>query len=212
MVIYMTRTLRRGLTQKLLLATVTALLIISGLGLMDISPVGKVNAATLSFALDSEEVNVTILRDASVDIDYHFKFSSVTFLDGVDIGLPNSYYDPGSAAAYIIVNGVRYSPDLIHASPYVNPGMAVEIGSLQNTIQDHGSAFDLFFHINNPHMVYLNDQVPDTVGVSFRPTWFDTSYQIGNTGVLTERLFFPIGFSNASQAVWLEGHPWDSLD
>jgi hypothetical protein len=89
--------------------------------------------------------------------------------------------------------------------------MAVEFSSgLQNIIQAAGS-FDLFFHVNNPHMVYLNTLVNNTVGVSFRPTWFDSSLQQGNTGVLVERLIFPIGFANETQAYWLQDHPWDSL-
>ena len=89
--------------------------------------------------------------------------------------------------------------------------MAVEFGSgLQSVIQTVGS-FDLYFHVNNPHMVYLNTLVNNTVGISFRPNWFDSTLQQGSTGVLVERIIFPIGFDNESQAYWLQDHPWDSL-
>ncbi|MFA5313964.1 MAG: hypothetical protein WC375_11740, partial [Methanomassiliicoccales archaeon] len=176
-----------------------------------LSPIGNASAASYSFSLTSEEVNVTVLRDGSIDIDYHFIFTNVNGLDGVDVGLPNTHYDPLSAYAIIIVDGVVYSPDMVHDSPYIDVGMAVEFGSnLQSIIEDHGS-FELFFHVNNPHMVYENELIAGTVGVSFRPTWFDPSAQVGITGVLTSRLVFPEGFTNMSQALWIESNVWDEL-
>ncbi|MFA5313702.1 MAG: hypothetical protein WC375_10385, partial [Methanomassiliicoccales archaeon] len=176
-----------------------------------LSPVGNVSAASYSSSLSYEEVNVTVLRDGSVDIDYHFIFTNVDGLDGVDVGLPNSHYDPLSADAMLVVDGVEYSPEMVHDSPYIEVGMAVEFGSyLRSVIEDHGS-FELFFHVNNPHMVYENEHAADTVGVSFRPTYFDPSAQVGTTGVLISRFIFPEGFINASQALWVESGPYDDL-
>ena len=188
-----------------------AVMVFGGLSILNMTPVGNASAADYSFSLPLEEVNVTVLRDGSVDIDYHFVFTNVGYLDGVDVGMPNKYYDGSSASAYIIVDGTRYEPSQIHDSPYVTPGMAVEFGtSLQSLIRSTGT-FELYFHVNNPHMVYKNDKVNGTVGVSFRATWFDPSYQIGNTGNLVQKIIFPIGFNNASEALWLENNPWDSL-
>ncbi len=200
-----------GSSRKLLMVAVSALLIISCLGLIGSSPIGKADAASLSFSVAAEDVNVTVVRDGSVDIDYHFLFTGVSGLDGVDIGMPNSFYNLSTATSRIVVHGTTYAPALVHVSPNIDQGVAVEFSSaLQATIQNAGT-FDLYFHINNPHMVYLNTLVNNTVGVSFTPTWFDSSYQQGNTGVLVERLIFPVGFDNESQAYWLQDHPWDSL-
>ena len=200
---------------RFLALTVSLLLIaaavLGSLSALHTSPVGEAEAAEYSFSLAREEVNVTVLRDGSVDIDYYFHFTNVGFLDGVDIGLPNRYYDEGSANARIIVDGAEHSPSQVHESPYVDVGMAVEFGSLlQSAIQDHGE-FQLYFHVNNPHMVYLNELVNDTVGVSFRATWFDPEFQAGPTGVLVQRLIFPEAFVDDSLALWYENNPWDQI-
>jgi hypothetical protein len=135
----------------------------------------------------------------------------VAYLDGVDIGMPNDYYDLSSAQAHIVVNGEARQPSQIHTSPYVSPGIAVEFDQITiGDIQSYGT-FELFFSVNNPHMIYNNTLVPETAGVRFRPTWFSTQFQIGNTGMLEENFIFPAGFDNASQAVYLQGFPWHSM-
>ena len=180
----------RFLTVNIVLLLLISSLALGGLGVMHQSPVGEARAADYSFSVEREEVNVTVLRDGSVDIDYYFLFTNVGFLDGVDIGLPNYHYDPSTADARIVVNNVEYSPSQIRESPYVETGMAVEFdNSLQNIISNAGD-FELYFHINNPHMVYENELVNDTVGVSFRPTWFDPEFQVGPTVTLVQRLIF----------------------
>ena len=110
MVSKMERALANGSVRKLLLFAVTALLVISCLGVIGVSPVGNAKAASTTFSVASEEVNVTVVRDGSVNIDYHFHFTGVSGLDGVDIGMPNTYYDAASATANIVVQGTDYAP------------------------------------------------------------------------------------------------------
>jgi hypothetical protein len=164
---------------------------------------GEAVGESYSFSLTEERVNVTVLKDGSVDIDYYFNFTNVGFLDGVDVGLPNDRYDLSSASADVIVEGAFVPPDQFYwePSPYIDVGVAVQfLPVLTNAISDAGT-FELFFHINNPQMVYLNEKVNDTVGVSFRPTWFDPNYQVGDTALLESRMMFPQGFTNESQAL-----------
>jgi len=175
-----------------------------------ISPIARSSAQTYDFSTDQELVDVHVMKDGSVDIDYILNFTNYGYLDGVDIGLPNKYYDESSATAQIVVGGNIYSPSRIHPSPNVPIGLAVEFDS--NTISAVSSnSLTLKFHVNNPHMVYENEIVKGTVGIKFTPTWFDSSVQRGNTGLLQARIFFPEGYTNTSSAVYLLNHPWDSI-
>jgi len=169
---------------------------------------------TYRFSVPREYVDVHIKKDGSIDIDYTIDFVNYADLDGVDIGLPSKYYDLGSARASISVGGASYEPSNIRASPYVEIGVAVEFGSNVRSLienQPGGAPLTLYLHVNNPHMVYLNELQDGTVGIRFRPTWFDPAYQQGATGQLRSRIFFPPGFTNLSQAVWLQDRPWDNI-
>jgi len=169
---------------------------------------------TYRFSVPREYVDVHIRKDGGVDIDYTIDFVNYADLDGVDIGLPNKYYDLGSARATITVQGVPYSPSNLRASPYLEIGVAVEFGSnLRSRIENApgGAALTVAFHVSNPHMVYENEIQAGTVGIRFRPTWFSSSYQQGTVGELRSRIFFPPGFTNLSQAVWLQDRPWDNI-
>jgi len=191
--------------------SVAILLVVSFLGALVVLP-STSRGQTYSFVTNSEYVDVHIKKDGSVDIDYTFNFTNYGYMDGVDVGLPNEYYDTTSATATITVNGVDYQPALIHKSPNVDIGLAVEFTSqTQDAIQAY-SVFLLRFHVNNPHMVYENEIVKGTVGIKFRPTWFSETYQQGLTGVLQARIFFPEGFTSASEAVYLQDRVWNSIE
>jgi hypothetical protein len=191
--------------------SVAVLLVVSFVGALVMLP-GNSAAQTYSFATNSEYVDVHILKDGSVDIDYTFTFTNYGYMDGVDIGLPNQYYDASTGTATITVDGVDYQPALIHKSPNVKIGMAVEFtAQTQDAIQAH-SVFSLKFHVNNKHMVYENEIVKGTVGIKFRPTWFSETYQQGPTGFLQARIFFPQGFANASEAVYLQDRVWNTIE
>ncbi len=143
----------RLITFNVVILLLITSLALGGLGAFDLSPAGEARAADYSFSVQREEVNVTVLRDGSVDIDYYFRFTNVGSLDGVDIGLPNSHYDPNTAYATVVVGSVEYSPSQVHESPYVDVGMAVEFSSTLQSIIHSAGDFGLYFHVNNPHMV-----------------------------------------------------------
>jgi hypothetical protein len=190
----------------LLLLIVTASAFVAPQG-----PLGTAQAATPSFSLPEERVNVTVLQDGSVNIDYIFRFTNVQSLDGVDIGMPNPLYNLSTATARIVVGGTEQVITSIRTSPFIKTGVAVEFDpSTASTIQSAGS-FDLYFHINNPHMVYRNDAVPGTAGVKFVPTWFNSQYQVGPTGLLNASIVLPAAMTNLSEALPLTNQPFNGL-
>src|SRR4030066_2222914 len=89
-------------------------------------------AQTYSFSLPQETVNVYWNQDGTSSIDYIFVFTNDSFaspIDYVDIGVPNENYDLNSVVADVdgqVINDIE-------KSPYVDPGIAVGLGS--NTIQ-----------------------------------------------------------------------------
>ena len=48
-------------------------------------------------------------------------------------------------------------------------------------------------------------------GVAFTPTWFNTQYQNGKTGLLNASIILPVGMTDLSQATWLKNQPFDGL-
>jgi len=179
------------------LATVVVMLVVmSQLVLLLQAPA---QGLTYRFSVPKEYVDVHIRQDGGIDIDYTIDFVNYADMDGIDIGLPNKYYDLNSARASLTVQGASYAPSGISASPYLEVGVAVELGSsARSQIENRqgGAPFTLYFHITNPHMVYENEIVSGTVGIRFRPTWFGSSYQQGPVGGLRTRIFFPPGFSD----------------
>jgi hypothetical protein len=165
-----------------------------------------------SFQLDYELAEVHINKDGGVDISYLFNFTNSGSIDGVDIGLPNYHYDQSSAYAAIMVAGVTYEPKLIHPSPYVPIGLAVEFDQNAISAINAYGAFKVYFSVSNPHMVYLNELVNGTAGIRFRPTWFNPDFQVYSTKILEQKIYFPEGFNISSEAYYLQGRPWDSLD
>jgi hypothetical protein len=90
-------------------------------------PVGA-SAQSYSFAVPTEDVQVYWNPDGSLTIDYTFVFqndSGASAIDYVDVGVPNANYELGSVTADI---GGRTLTD-IQTSPYVDPGVAVGLGS-----------------------------------------------------------------------------------
>jgi hypothetical protein len=124
----------------------------------------------------------------------------------------NRYYDKGSAEAYVMVGEKRYEPEKIRRSPYVTIGLAVEFtDECRDAIEISPTRFTLHFSVNNPHMVYVNEQRDGTVGIRFRPTWFNPNYQDGSTTRLEVRVILPEGHTLLTSTYPLEDRPWDDI-
>jgi hypothetical protein len=132
-------------------AIVSSMLVLIALCAISLPIAQDGKAQNYSFSLSEERVNVTVLKDGSVGIHYFFSFTNVDYLDGVDIGMPNSYYDASSASARIFVNGIEHFPkNPVGPSPYVNPGMAVEFSVSTIIAIQNAHSFQLDFTVS-PH-------------------------------------------------------------
>lgn len=143
--------------------------------------------AEYRFAVERNASVVTIQRDGSVDVEYELRFRCSPGgrpIDIVDIGLPNERYDLQTARAEF--NGRALSS--IRQSEVVDCGVEIP---LPQPIQP-GESGTLYFHINNPHMVYQDRQDADYAGIEFSPTWYDARYAQGTTD-LSVTIRFPEG-------------------
>lgn len=160
------------------------------------------------FTVEREEAQVTVRDDGSVDIDYTFVFINHGQLDGIDVGLPNRYYDADSAWARVEIDGVSYEPREVRRSPYVDIGMAVEFTDGCRRAAETGDAtVTVRFHVNNPHMVYDNELRDGTAGLRFRPTWFSSDFQRGSTGSLVIWIVGPEGHTDLNATYYIAGAP-----
>jgi hypothetical protein len=162
------------------------------------------SAQSYSFAVPTEDVQVYWNADGSVTIDYTFVFqndSGASAIDYIDVGVPNANYDLGSVTADI---GGRSLTD-IQQSPYVNPGVAVGLGSASIRSGQSGT---LHVHIGKVTGVLYPDDTDSTYASAvFSPTWFDSAYVHGSTN-LTVTYHLPPGVGPDAPRYHLPSSNW----
>jgi hypothetical protein len=130
-----------------------------------------------SFSVPENRVDLYIEYDGTARIVYDLTLANdpgAHEIDAVDIGVPNSTYSLGEAQASI--NGTPLSA--FSNSPYVTPGIAVELGS--HAIQP-GQTGTLYFETVVRDLVYQDEEDDEYASVEFSPTWFDSSVVHGTT-------------------------------
>ncbi len=146
-------------------------------------------AANLRFQVTQEVVNFYVNSNGTATIEYYYNFLNDpgSLIDYVDIGVPNSNYSLGNVSAD--VNGDKLTD--ISASPYVNPGVAIGLGS--HTIQS-GATGQLHVVIANvPNMFYEADTSKNNLpyaSFNFTPNSFGSQYAYSTTD-LTVNIFLP---------------------
>jgi hypothetical protein len=173
----------RGPRRRILISLLLALLLVSALPL-------PVMAADYSFTVDKNIVNVHILADGSIDIEYWLTFTvdaGARPIDVVDIGMPKGSFNRGDVIASL--DGTPITN--IEKSPYVDYGFAVNLGS--NKIPA-GQSGTLYVKANCREMVYPDSSDEAYASMVFRPTWFSQQLSHGSTE-LTVSIFFPPGVS-----------------
>jgi hypothetical protein len=172
--------LRRSLTRALAVALCLSALIL-------LLPTDCVRAQDYSFTVPSNLVSVYIQEDGSVDIVYDITFTNdpgAHVIDIVDIGMPNDYYDLSSAKATI--DGLPVTG--IYKSEWLKTGVEIHLGSNQILPGETGT---VHLEINNPHMVYQDDQDQEYASVRFYPHFYeDTGH---GTMYLRMTMNFPPG-------------------
>ncbi len=132
------------------------------------------------FQVPEQAVVVTINTDGSVNIDYTIKFfndSGAHAIDAVDIGLPNYDYQLKNISAD--VNGIAINR--ITDSPYVSPGIAVELQN--NEIPAGGSGIVHVYIQNVKNVIYpaTQQESEEYASLVFSPSWFGSEYCYGKT-------------------------------
>ncbi len=140
------------------------------------------------FSVPRNYSDVYINYDGSITIGYQITFTcdyAAHPIDIVDIGLPNDSYDISSAKAWINSRPISE----IYPSTYIDTGVEVHLGA--NTIQP-GQTGTLIFQINNPRMVFTDDDNSEYASVEFSPTWYGSSFTHDVTDLMVN-FHFPQG-------------------
>jgi len=151
----------RGMWAAVLLA-VTLLVVLAPVGL----------AQDYSFNLKDNRVDVYINGDGTVDIVYDLTFTpdpGSHRIDVVDVGMPNDSYRLANIRA--AVDGVPLTD--ISNSPYVKPGIAVELGPHAIRPGETGTV-----HVEAvvENLVYPDSKDDEYASFEFAPTWFDSQF------------------------------------
>jgi len=152
-----------------------AIMIIVALSLTVLSPM--VLAQDYRFNLAENRVHLYINGDGTAQIVYDMTFVNdpgADPFDVVDVGMPNSTYSLSEIRASI--DGVPLGN--ISDSPYVKPGVAVELGS--HAIPPGGSG-TLHLEATVRDLIYQDSKDAEYASIEFAPTWFDSQFVHGPT-------------------------------
>ena len=144
-------------------------------------------AQDYSFTVNSNISSVYIQEDGSADIVYDVTYTNdpgAHVIDIADIGLPNDYYDLSTARATIDGKPVTG----IYKSEWLKTGVEIHLGS--NQIMP-GQTGTVHLEINNPHMVYQDDQDQEYASVRFYPHYYGETGH--GTTYLRVSFYFPPG-------------------
>jgi len=169
-------------------------------------PAANIYAQSYSFSLPEEYVDIYWNEDGTSSIDYLFVFINnpdAPPIEFVDVGIPNPNYDLNSVVAYI--NGIEIKD--IEKSPYVVPGVAVNLGN--NAIPPGQSGEVRVFIGRVRDVLYPDDQDDQYVSAVFGTSYFEPGTVTGSTD-LTVRFHFPPSLK-PEEPRWHEAPPgWPS--
>lgn len=134
-------------------------------------------AQDYSFNVEKNQVDLYINPDGTIDIVYELTLVNdpgAHPIDFVDVGMPNDSYSLSGVRAS--VDGVPLT-DIEH-SPYVQPGIAVGLGS--HTIPP-GQTGTLRLEATVSDLIYQDSKDAEYASFEFSPTWFGSEYVHGPT-------------------------------
>lgn len=148
-------------------------------------------ALALRFNVPTSTADLFINADGTATVEYTYVFDNTSGgdpIDAVDIGMPTTSYDLSSASG--TVNGQPV--ESIEKSPYVDPGIALNLGS--GTIQA-GQTGQVQAHIGVIKRILFkaSEKEAEAYGsFQFQPNFFDSQYVSGQTD-MTVTLHLPPG-------------------
>lgn len=175
------------------------------------SATSPVAAQSLRFEVESATADVYIAADGTAAIEYSYIFvnsRSGSPIDAVDIGLPTREYSLGRVTA--TVNGEPITQ--IEVSPYVDPGVALMLGSraippgergtVQMRVEGIGSLLYKTNKVENAEEPYASFQ--------FSPNSFGSEFVSGQTN-WTITLHLPPGLTD-QEPRWFTPEKWPGSD
>ncbi|GAB4405340.1 MAG: hypothetical protein OHK0052_27390 [Anaerolineales bacterium] len=137
-------------------------------------------AQTYYFQVNGIFVHVYWEADGTATIDYLFDFtnsSSASPIDYVDVGIPNANYSLSNVSADVegyILKDIGYSP-------YVDPGVAIGLGSRAIAPGQRGKVHVVIRNVER--VLFQDDRDSSYASAVFSPTWFGSQYVYGETRV-----------------------------
>jgi hypothetical protein len=152
-----------------------AMLLLMALCLVVLSPVAL--AQNYQFNVQENQVHVYIEPDGTVRIVYDMVLANdpgAPPMDVIDLGMPNSTYNLSEIQAS--VDGVQLFD--IEDSPYVKPGVAVNLGA--HAIQP-GQTSTFHLEATVEDLIFQDEQDAEYASFEFSPSWFDSEFVHGTT-------------------------------
>lgn len=166
-----------------------ALIALLALSLSVLAPIAV--AQNYRFNVQENRVDLYINQNGTVQIVYDLTFAndpSASPIDVVDVGLPNDTYRLSEIRASL--DGANLSN--ISESPYVDHGVAVDLGS--HDIRP-GQTGTLHVEATVRDMLYQDTDDDEYASIEFSPTWFDSQFVRGTTR-LEVNFHFPPGLTS----------------
>ena len=145
-------------------------------------------AQTYTYSLPQQFIDLYINEDGTYSIDYLFIFvndPSGPTIEYVDVGVPNDNYDLNSVAAF--ANGVELTD--IEESPYVDPGVAVGLGSQSIPAGQSGEVRVFIARVRD--VLYPDDEDEAYASARFSPNFFEGGSISGGTETILTYHFPP---------------------
>ncbi len=169
-----------------------------------------VMAQTYRFQVTQASADLYINEDGTASIDYNYVFQNSPSADPIDvvyIGIPTDNYDIGSITAQI--NGQSVAG--IEPSPYVKPGVAIDLG--RNAIQP-GQSGTLSVHIGTVRGMLFKANTQESepyASFQYTPNYFGSEFVNGTTN-LTVTLHLPPGLTSEEPRYFPPKSGWPGSD
>jgi len=141
---------------------------------------GAALAQSYSFELSRLSVDVFLNNDGTIDLLYRFHFNndpSGGWIDFVDVGLPNEYFDENRIEADVDGQPVAY----VSSSEYQGGGTGVAVALGQASIEP-GASGVVTVYVPGVERRFRPDTSEDQdASLVFAPTWFDGDFVHGET-------------------------------
>jgi hypothetical protein len=147
-----------------------------------------VYAQTYKYSLPQQFIDLYINEDGTYSVDYLFVFAndpSGPTIEYVDVGVPTSNYDLNSVVAY--ANGMELND--IEESPYVDPGVAVGLGSQSIPPGQTGEVRVFIGRVRD--VLYADEDDENYVSANFAPNYFEGGSISGGTETILTFHFPP---------------------